>query len=171
MDNDRQIAEIIVGLMEYGNPENELTVGDALNVLNKAVGDEATARAYEISKTILSNQKYKQIIVLRKDLNMRKGKMVAQGAHASMKATLLHLEDPRVAKWLDGPFAKIAVSVDSEQELLELAKEAKEAGLICEEIVDSGKTEFGGVPTRTALGIGPDISAKLDPITGHLKLL
>ena len=27
----------------------------------------------------------KQVIVLRKDLNMRKGKMVAQGAHASMK--------------------------------------------------------------------------------------
>lgn len=27
----------------------------------------------------------KQVIVLRKDLNMRKGKMIAQGAHASMK--------------------------------------------------------------------------------------
>lgn len=27
---------------------------------------------------------HKQVIVLHKDLNMRKGKMVAQGAHASM---------------------------------------------------------------------------------------
>jgi len=27
----------------------------------------------------------KQVIVLRKDLQMRKGKMIAQGAHASMK--------------------------------------------------------------------------------------
>ena len=30
----------------------------------------------------------KQVIVIRKDLNMRKGKMIAQGAHASMKVIL-----------------------------------------------------------------------------------
>lgn len=36
----------------------------------------------------MSEETYKQVIVLRKDLNMRKGKMVAQGAHASLKALL-----------------------------------------------------------------------------------
>lgn len=113
----------------------------------------------------------KQMIVLRKDLNMRKGKMIAQGAHASMKATLLHLEDPRVKEWLNGPFTKIAVSVDSEEELIEVRDKAVEAGLICEEIIDAGKTEFNGVPTRTALGIGPDTHDNLFPITGNLKLL
>ena len=30
----------------------------------------------------------KQVIVMRRDLNMRKGKMVAQGAHASMAVLL-----------------------------------------------------------------------------------
>lgn len=30
----------------------------------------------------------KQVIVMRKDLGMRKGKMIAQGAHAAMKALL-----------------------------------------------------------------------------------
>jgi len=40
----------------------------------------------------------KQVIIIRKDLNMRKGKMIAQGAHASMKATLNYLEDNRVEK-------------------------------------------------------------------------
>lgn len=114
---------------------------------------------------------YKQIIVLRKDLNMRKGKMVAQGAHASMKATLKHLDDPRVKSWLAGPFGKIAVSVDSEEEMDELRDRAIAAGLICEEIVDAGRTEFNGVPTKTALGIGPDTHEKMNPITGHLKLL
>jgi len=113
----------------------------------------------------------KQVIVLRKDLNMRKGKMVAQGAHASMKATLLHMDDPRVKEWLKGAFAKICVSVDSEEELFELRDQANEAGLICEEIVDQGRTEFHGVPTHTALGIGPDDEEKLDKVTGHLKLL
>lgn len=38
-------------------------------------------------------------------------------------------------------------------------------------ITDRGKTEFGGVPTITCLGIGPAESAVLDRITGHLKLL
>ena len=46
-----------------------------------------------------------------------KGKMVAQGAHASMKVTLANLEDERVKDWLAGAFTKIVVSVDSEKEL------------------------------------------------------
>lgn len=113
----------------------------------------------------------KQMLVLRKDLNMRKGKMIAQGAHASIKAILINLEDPRVQEWLQGPFTKIAVSVDSEEELLELERKAIEDGVICEKIIDAGKTEFNGVPTLTALGIGPDTDEKLFLLTGHLKLL
>lgn len=35
----------------------------------------------------------KQVIVMRKDLNMRKGKMIAQGAHASMKVLLDNMSD------------------------------------------------------------------------------
>lgn len=114
----------------------------------------------------------KQIIVMRKDLNMRKGKMIAQGAHASMKATILHLEDPRVQSWLnDGRFTKIAVYVNSEEELIQVRNNAVESGIICEEIIDSGKTEFNGIPTRTCLGVGPDTHENLEPITGHLRLL
>ena len=113
----------------------------------------------------------KQMLILRKDLKMRKGKMIAQGAHASMKAMLLHKHDKRVIEWLQGPFAKIAVSVDSLEELYEISNKARAAGLICEQIVDAGRTEFHGVPTVTALGIGPDTDENLDPITGHLKLL
>jgi PTH2 family peptidyl-tRNA hydrolase len=71
---------------------------------------------------------HKQTIVLRKDLNMRKGKMVAQGAHASMRAILMlgHQDarnfviplDERLEPWLLGRFKKICVSVNSEAELL-----------------------------------------------------
>ncbi len=117
----------------------------------------------------MSEYKYKQIIILRKDLNMRKGKMVAQGAHASMKVVLQNMDDPRVKEWLSGKFAKICVSVDSEYELLEIRKEA--ASWLTALIMDSGLTEFGGVPTYTAVAIGPDTSDKIDPVTGHLKLL
>ncbi|MEO0372753.1 MAG: aminoacyl-tRNA hydrolase [Pseudomonadota bacterium] len=112
----------------------------------------------------------KQVLLIRKDLNMRRGKEIAQGAHASMKATLENMNDPRVKTWRGGAFAKIALVVDSEEELLELYGKAKSKGLIAALITDSGKTEFNGVPTNTVVAIGPDLPETIDAITGHLKL-
>lgn len=113
----------------------------------------------------------KQIIVMRKDLKMPRGKEIAQGAHASMKATLLHMDDPRVKEWLSGMFTKIAVGVNSEEELLEVYNRALEANIIAELITDSGLTVFNGIPTNTCIAVGPDTNEKLQPITGNLKLL
>ena len=129
----------------------------------------------------------KQVIVLRKDLKMRKGKMIAQGAHASMAAILkgrsasLEAEaganrvvietTPDMQAWLDGRFTKIAVSVDSEEELVAVYERAVAAGVPCALIRDAGKTEFGGQPTLTACAVGPAQPEDVDPITGGLKLL
>jgi PTH2 family peptidyl-tRNA hydrolase len=123
---------------------------------------------------------HKQVIVMRKDLNMRKGKLVAQGAHASMGAILslckrdgntLVLEmDERVEPWLTGRFKKICVYVNTEQELLDIHQQAKEAGLVTSLIVDSGLTEFNGVPTKTAVAVGPDREDRIDAICKHLPL-
>jgi PTH2 family peptidyl-tRNA hydrolase len=115
--------------------------------------------------------KLQQVIVIRKDLNMRKGKMVAQGAHASVAAILPHLIDWRVKEWLKGAFTKICVSVDSEEELLAVYDKAKLTNQICEIIEDSGLTEFKGVKTLTCCAIGPATKEELQDITGHLKLL
>jgi PTH2 family peptidyl-tRNA hydrolase len=131
----------------------------------------------------------KQVIVIRKDLGMRRGKEIAQGAHASMAWLTARLfkwgapgEMPQgdwmavgffskpERDWLEGNFRKICCVVNSEKELLELAEKAKAAGLVCEVIEDTGLTEFGGVPTLTALAIGPDYDEKIDPVTGELKL-
>lgn len=130
----------------------------------------------------------KQVIVMRKDLNMRKGKMCAQAAHASMAFLTRNLFRERTREypgigyfhislseaataWIEGRFTKICVSVDSERELLDIHTNALEAGLNSQLIVDAGLTEFGGVPTRTCLAIGPDWSDKIDEVTGHLPLL
>ena len=123
---------------------------------------------------------HKQIIVLRKDLNMRKGKLVAQGAHASMGAilslckqegnTLVLDMDDRVKPWLTGRFKKICVYVNSEAELLAIHEQAKEAGLVTSLIQDAGLTEFGGVKTYTAVGVGPDQEDKIDAVCKHLPL-
>lgn len=124
----------------------------------------------------------KQVIILRDDLNMRKGKMVAQGAHASLAAlintreirrTVLQLLRNRAAlqDWLFGSFAKICVRVNSEADLLLYFDLAQAANLPCSLIKDSGKTEFKSVPTYTAVAIGPAWSDQIDKITGDLKLL
>jgi len=128
----------------------------------------------------------KQVIVMRKDLNMRKGKMVAQGSHASMAfitrrfidiaddyGTATHaLALSAIEKrWLEESFVKICVSVDSEDELLAIQNAATEAGIVCHLITDNGLTEFDGVPTNTCLALGPDLSTRIDPLTSHLKLL
>jgi peptidyl-tRNA hydrolase, PTH2 family len=113
----------------------------------------------------------KQILVLGNDLGMRCGKMCSQAAHASMKATLENMNHPNVKEWLSGPFTKIAVSVNSEEELFEIMNKAKDAGLITALITDAGRTEFNGVPTNTCIAIGPSTHENLLPITGSLKLL
>lgn len=137
----------------------------------------------------------KQVIIIRKDLNMRKGKMCSQSAHASM-ACILNLmqkanisnsdnhnfqeyisyslkfhKDSILDNWINGIFTKICVSVNSEQELEDLYNKAKELGLPCSIITDSGLTEFNGVPTKTAVAIGPAESNEINQITGHLPLL
>ena len=141
----------------------------------------------------------KQVIVVRKDLKMRKGKLAAQVAHASMKVLLdlmtkyINVEDVTEAdtfamppvynysliftegtylhNWLDGLFTKVVVSVDSEEELFKILNEAEHAMIPCALITDAGLTEFGGVPTNTCIAIGPYLSEDLDAITGHLKLM
>jgi PTH2 family peptidyl-tRNA hydrolase len=124
----------------------------------------------------------KQVLIIRKDLNMRKGKIAAQAAHASNVFLVNKIKQLRERPsevnftqveldWIDNKFTKICVSVDSEAEMLEIYNLAKDSGLHVSKIIDSGTTEFGGVPTLTALAIGPDIGELIDHITGHLKLL
>jgi PTH2 family peptidyl-tRNA hydrolase len=130
----------------------------------------------------------KQVIVMRKDLGMRKGKMIAQGAHASLKVLLdaggverdetggqalrftLPL-DAALAAWLGGRFTKICVSVDSEAELDAVIERARAAGVPCALVVDAGHTEFHGVPTKTCCAVGPAWNDAVDAITGGLPLL
>lgn len=128
---------------------------------------------------------HKQVIIVRKDLNMRKGKMVAQGSHAvqlayTMKAEIKTIDgikyqciplDDMNEPWITHNFKKIVVSVNSEQELKDVYEKAKKAGLYSSLILDSGLTEFNGVPTLTAVAIGPAPEDLINPITSHLPLL
>jgi PTH2 family peptidyl-tRNA hydrolase len=128
----------------------------------------------------------KQVIIIRRDLKMRRGKEISQGAHASMGALLsvlskqdcggyikissVELMSSPIAQWLQGSFTKITVTVQAEQELIDLSEKAKLAGIPYSLIEDNGKTEFNNAKTKTALAIGPWWSEDIDKITGHLPL-
>ena len=74
-------------------------------------------------------------------------------------------------EWITGLHTKICVGVSSEQGLQDVYDRAKSAGLPCSIITDAGKTEFGGVPTKTAVAVGPAEASLIDAITGTLSLL
>ena len=117
----------------------------------------------------------KQVIVVRKDLKMRRGKEIAQCCHASTSVLIqkiLHgayLSEEEVF-WISGHRKKVCLQVNSEEELLDIHQKALDAGLFSNIVTDMGLTEFNGVPTKTCLAIGPDTSEKIDKVTGGLKL-
>lgn len=130
-------------------------------------------------------RRVKQVIVLRTSypdgrggtFKPRLGKLAAQAAHASMKvffdrgvagradALVVPLNEP-MAEWVHGFFTKVVLGVDTEEELLRARDLAVERGLPVALITDVGATEFHGVPTHTAVAIGPDYADLIDVITG-----
>lgn len=139
--------------------------------------------------------KAKQMIVVRRDLKMRKGKIAAQAGHACVEATLMALakeqrlqevtltpehdfvylddadrEATPLSDWFDAGVAKVCVYVDSEEELLTLAQKGREQGFLVALIRDAGFTEFHGEPTFTCLAFEPLSAEQIDPLTGELPL-
>lgn len=128
----------------------------------------------------------KQVIVMRTDLGMRKGKMMAQAAHASMMFLLPTLGIETIHgrhitngadlpqeqyEWLTGEYAKICVGIGSEEEMISLLKTAQNQSLTVHMVTDNGHTEFGGVKTNTCICIGPHYPEVFVGLTDHLKLL
>ena len=119
----------------------------------------------------------KQVIVIRKDLNMRRGKEIAQGSHVSMGFLIsrlcLYISNVIVPanlfsswelEWMEGDFTKIVCQIQGEEALLNLYNELKDK-FACHLIQDKGLTEFRQ-PTYTALAIGPYYSHLLDEWVG-----
>lgn len=121
----------------------------------------------------------KQIIVIRRDLGMRRGKEIAQGAHAAMAfltkaidryGNLTRSLTRKELKWINGPFTKVVLQVPDWESLISVFDKAQLNGIEVHMIIDNGVTEFNGSPTATALAIGPDEDDVLDPLFGGLKL-
>ena len=131
----------------------------------------------------------KQVLVVRKDLDMSVGKYGAQVSHASLGSIFskMHREvvDTKVTysfeldlevgmdrafdEWLNKRFTKIVVYVKSEQQLKNIHQKAIDKGLPCALIQDAGFTEFDE-PTYTCLGIGPAYPEDFKGVTSRLSL-
>jgi PTH2 family peptidyl-tRNA hydrolase len=123
----------------------------------------------------------KLVIVVRKDLQMNKGKIGAQCGHAAeyfmfdrmaWKGHTASIEfSAAEVEWIKTSHAKVVLGAKDEAEFLAVVEQARRAGLRVHTVTDAGRTKFHGVPTVTCAAFGPDYVDRLDPITGHLPLL
>ena len=128
----------------------------------------------------------KQVLIVRRDLQMSKGELVVQVTHAASKALLkaiskegradqlridpddwVYLEAPEgqespLTHWFQSDMAKVYGCVDSEEALLELDRRAREAGIVTALIQEEGLTEFPGTPVYTALALEPLEASRAD---------
>lgn len=111
----------------------------------------------------------KQVMVVRNDLKMGKGKIAAQCCHGSLGA-YKKTNPEKIRKWEDEAYAKVVCKVNSLEELLELKKQAIINKVSYYLVVDAGRTQVP-TSTTTVLALGPDEDEILDKITGDLKLL
>lgn len=111
----------------------------------------------------------KQVILVNEALNLPRGKLAAQVAHASV-ASLLSTDVEAQREWFGVGMPKVVLAVDNEEILLAFFEQAKAADLPSQIIRDAGKTvvEAG---TITCVGIGPATPEAIDEITGGLSLL
>ncbi|MBY9007211.1 MAG: peptidyl-tRNA hydrolase Pth2 [Candidatus Lokiarchaeota archaeon] len=114
----------------------------------------------------------KQVIIIRTDLKMSAGKKCAQACHASISSSnRVRKTDTKLWKdWINSGQKKVVLKIQSLEQLEEIFGKLKRNNIICAIINDAGLTQLEP-GTTTALGIGPNLSNKIDKITGTLKLL
>ncbi|KAK5704936.1 hypothetical protein LTR97_002047 [Elasticomyces elasticus] len=121
-----------------------------------------------------NTEECKLVLVVRKDLGMSPGKIGAQCGHATLACykTLVRANPrhPVLQQWEDYGQAKVALKIDSEEDMLMLQAQAISLGLCAQVIHDAGRTQIAS-GSATVLGIGPAPKSKIDEVTGHLRLL
>ncbi len=114
---------------------------------------------------------YKQVIVVRQDIDMSPGKLAAQVAHAAVSAYIeAEKKKPDWARfWILEGQKKVVVMVKNKEALMEIYNMAKQT-FPTSIIIDAGRTELEP-GTHTCVGIGPAPEVEVDRITGRLPLL
>lgn len=112
---------------------------------------------------------YKQVILVRQDLKLPKGKLSAQVGHASVE-NVLKSDPKKIIAWREQGMPKIVLKVKDLNELREYERLTRKDKLTCSVITDAGRTTVKP-GTVTCMAIGPDEEKKIDAITSKLGLL
>jgi PTH2 family peptidyl-tRNA hydrolase len=123
----------------------------------------------------------KQVIVIRKDLKLRRGKLASLVAHAAMQFILDNNESDRNDElrvklsqqeihWLKDSFAKEVIGVDSQDALSNLVLKAELNGVNVYSIFDkSSNIKPDEHPQLLCAAFGPDEEDQISEIIGSLK--
>jgi peptidyl-tRNA hydrolase, PTH2 family len=136
--------------------------------------------------TVFDHTKLKQVLVVRRDLKMSKGKLAGQAGHAFSgflrqyvhRLTLgwaVGNDDPNLTEaqieYCCSPLhRKVVVATENLESLLEIHQMALARSIYSYLVTDAGLTQFDG-PTQTCCAIGPETDEVLEGLTGHLPLL
>lgn len=112
----------------------------------------------------------KLVLVVNMGLGMGYGKIAAQCSHATLGAARQAAGSAEWMQWETNGAATIVTQVASTEELLELKARAEEQGLLTNLVTDAGRTEVSA-GSQTVLAIGPAERARVDTVTGGLRLL
>ena len=120
----------------------------------------------------VSDMDFKQVIIVRRDLNMGTGKIAAQVAHAAVMGAEKVKASRRewFNSWFGAGQAKVVVKVKNIEELMDVRMRAEKMNLPVVQVQDSGLTQIPS-GTITCIGIGPAPSDLIDKVTFELKLL
>jgi len=116
---------------------------------------------------------YKQVIVVRKDIEMSAAKLAVQVAHASIGGFIECVEsDERktvMDKWYSDSYQKkVVLQVHDMNALEKLIELAHNLGYRLFQVRDAGKTELEP-DTLTCVGFAPMKNERIDILTGSLK--
>jgi len=126
----------------------------------------SSSSATEIVATVA----VKLAVVVRTDLDMGRGKIAAQVAHAAVAATLAGLGTADFAAWLAEGQPKVVLRARTAGQLEDVVRQAQAAGLPVEVISDAGRTQVAP-GTLTCCALGPAESQRIDAVTAGLALL
>ena len=116
---------------------------------------------------------YKLVLLVRTDLEMSKGKIIAQTGHAVVDAVLSpsgELKTSKIQKWRTTGETIVALKVKNEKTLMTIMEIAGRKKVACGYIMDAGYTEVAA-GTITVGFVGPDTEVKINKLTGQLKCL
>lgn len=114
----------------------------------------------------------KQVILVRKDLKIPKGKMAAQVAHGAVDCALFSKKNNTSLfnQWYMAGMKKVVLYVEDLEEMIKYKNIFDREGIINSMIKDAGRTCFKE-PTITVLGVGPEKEEILDDFIKNLKLV